>query len=123
MLAKAVVQLLPEAALFAITDGEDFAFQSAGAIFQYGLSFFLITDVENDRDRRLCFAFGVAQWRRTHTDPQSRPIFATIAFFELIRLGFGDDPAKKSPALCHVAGVCNLKNGFADELALFVAKH
>ena len=69
MLAKAVVQLLPEAALFAITDGEDFAFQSAGAVFQDSLSFFLIADVENNRNRRFGFAFGVAQWRRTHTNP------------------------------------------------------
>src|SRR6266568_6519773 len=30
MLAQAVVQLLPDAALFAVTDGKDFAFQSAG---------------------------------------------------------------------------------------------
>ena len=29
MLAQAIVQFLTEAALFAVTDGEDFAFQSA----------------------------------------------------------------------------------------------
>ena len=60
MLAQAVVQILTEAALFAVTNGEDFAFQSASAIFQDSLSFFLVTDVQNNRDRRLCFAFGVA---------------------------------------------------------------
>src|SRR2546423_8581206 len=101
MLAQAVMQILTEAALLAVTDGEDFSFQSAGAIFQDSLSFFLVADVDNHRDRRLSSAFGVAQRRRTHANPQSTPIFATITFFELIRLGFIDDSAKKSPALCH----------------------
>src|SRR6266576_2301030 len=113
MLAQAIVQFLTEAALFAVTDGEDFAFQPAGALFQNGLSFFLVGDVENNRDRRLGFAFEVAQWRRAHTDPQAGPIFATITFFELVRLGFTDDSAKKSPALCDVVGMCNFKNGLA----------
>src|SRR4030095_8648924 len=123
MLAQAVVQLLPEAALFAVTDSKDFAFQSAGTIFQDGLSFSLVANVENHRHGRLCFAFGVAQWRRTYADPKSRPIFATITFFELVRFGLTDDSAKKSPAMCNVSGVCDLKNGFADEFTLFVAKH
>ena len=123
MLAQAVVQILTEAALFAVTDGQDFAFQSAGAVFQDGLSFFLVADVENNRDRRLGFTLSVAQWRRAHTDPHGRPIFATITFFELVRFGLFDDPVKKSPALCDVAGVCDFENGFADELALFVAQH
>src|SRR2546423_9532932 len=104
MLAQAVVQLLPEAALFAVTDGKDFAFQCSGAIFQDGLSFFSIADVENNRDGRLCFALGVAQWGSTDADPQSRPIFATITFFELVRLGCTDDSAKKSPAMCNLSG-------------------
>jgi len=56
MLAQAIVQFLTEAALFAVTDGEDFAFQAAGAVFQDGLSFFLVADVENNRDGRLGFA-------------------------------------------------------------------
>src|SRR6267154_2841263 len=81
MLAQTVVQFLTEAALFAITDGEDFAFQPAGAVFQDGLSFFLVADVENNRDRRLGFAFGISQWRRTYTNPHSRSTFATITFF------------------------------------------
>ena len=123
MLAQAIVQFLTEAALFAVTDGEDFAFQPASAVFQDGLSFFLIADVENNRDGRLGFAFGVAQWRRAHTDPQAGPIFATITFFELVWFGFPDDPVKKSLALCDVSGMCDLENGFADELALFVAQH
>src|SRR6476619_1069745 len=123
MLAKAVMQLLPKAALFAITDGEDFSFQPARAIFQDGLSFFSIADVNNNRDCRLGFAFVVSQRRRTHTYPEGGSIFAAITFFQLIWLGFSDNPAKKSPAFCHVAGMRDLKNGFADELTLFVAKH
>src|SRR5436190_20275727 len=123
MLAQTVVQFLTEAALFAITDGEDFAFQSASAVFQDGLSFFLIADVDNNRDRRLGFAFGIAQWRCAHTNPQRGSIFATIAFFELVWFGFTDDSTKKSPALCDVAGMCDLKNGLADEFTLVVAKH
>src|SRR6478672_6694621 len=115
MLAQTVVQLLPEAALFAVANGKNFAFQSAGAVFQDSLSFFLVADVENNRDGRLSFAFGVAQWRRAHTDPQGGAIFATITFFELVRFGFPDDPVKKSPALCQVPWMCDLKNGFADE--------
>src|SRR5205807_8292309 len=100
MLAQAVVQILTEAALFAVTDGQDFAFQPAGAVFQDGLSFFLVADVETNRDGRLGFVFDVAQWRRTHTDPQARPIFAAIAFFELVRFGFPDYPVKSSLAFC-----------------------
>ena len=69
MLAQAIVQILTDAASFAVTNGEDFSLQSARTIFQDGLSFFLVADVENNRNRRLCFALGVAQWRRTDADP------------------------------------------------------
>jgi len=123
MLAQAVVQILTDPALFTVTDGEDFAFQSTGTIFQDRLSFFLVADVENNRDGRSSFAFGVAQWRRTEANPQSRPFFASITFFELIRLGFIDESVKKSLALGHVTGICDLKNSFADEFTLFLANH
>src|SRR5437868_3486950 len=88
MLAQTVMQFLTEPALFAVTDGEDFAFQSASAVFQDGLSFFLVADVDNNRDRRLGFAFGVAQWRRAHTDPQERPFLATITFLQFAQCIF-----------------------------------
>src|SRR4029077_20847042 len=123
MLAQAVMQILTEAALFAVTDGGVFPFQSAGALFQDGLSFFLVGDVENNRDRRLGFALAVAQWRRAHADPQKRAVLTTITLFELIRLGFSDDSAKKAPAFGDVAGMCDMHNGFAEDFTLLVAKH
>src|SRR5207247_8679178 len=94
MLAQTVVQILADAALFAVTDGEYLAFQSARTIFQKSLGFFLVADVDNNRNRRLGFAFGAAQCRRTNTHPQSGAIFAKITIFQLIRVAFRDDVAK-----------------------------
>src|SRR4029079_6983729 len=86
-------------------------------------SFFLVGDVDHNRDCRLSVALAVAQWRRAHADPQKRAVFTTITLFELIRLGFSDDSAKKAPAFGDVAGMGDLKNGFAEDFTLLIAKH
>src|SRR5207237_8565021 len=83
MLAQAVVQILADAALFTVTDGEDLAFQSARTIFQQVLSFFLVSDLDNNRNRRLGLAFGVAQWRCTDAYRQMCPIVAPVTFLYL----------------------------------------
>src|SRR5437868_12434447 len=106
MLAQAVVQILADAALFTVTDGEDLAFQSARTIFQKSLSFFLVADVDNNRNRRLGFAFGVAQWRCNDADPQSSPIFATITLLEQIWLGFTHESATKCLSIDYISVEC-----------------